>query len=239
MIDQIFARHPLHAGYWAMIAPTLYAFVIVGVSILLSEDVAEIIRMEREGAAQLAWTIYVMVNFAVLYRLMRWTERMQTGYFGGSLRVDPVWLWIAAGAAPFIMPTVHIVINAVTGLTPTEMLSIETEQRQMFSPGAAGLSMAMAVIVLAPLIEEIGFRGVALGCLLGRGAPPIVAAIATSAAFAVLHTQYTLVGMIPVFVLGLFLAWLRIASGGIAAPIVAHMAANALPIALLALNPGG
>jgi hypothetical protein len=58
-------------------------------------------------------------------------------------------------------------------------------------------------------------------------AAPWVAVSVTAAAFASTHGQYYLPGLISVFVGGLLFGWLRIISGGLAAPVLAHVAMNA------------
>lgn len=82
-------------------------------------------------------------------------------------------------------------------------------------------------VVAAPVFEEMVFRGLLLGCLLARGWNSWIAVAVTAAAFASTHGQYYLPGLISVFVGGLLFGWLRIISGGLAAPLLAHAAMNA------------
>ena len=97
--------------------------------------------------------------------------------------------------------------------------------------------MIASLVLLAPIIEEVAFRGVALSCLLGRGLPVFVSIVIQAVGFTALHLQYTPAAMFTVFVLGLFLGWLRVASKSISAPILAHMAVNLQ--AVIALGAGG
>lgn len=82
-------------------------------------------------------------------------------------------------------------------------------------------------IVTAPIFEEMAFRGLFLGCLLARGWNPWIAIGVTAAAFASIHGQYYLPGLLSVFVGGLLFGALRVLTGGLAAPIMAHMTMNA------------
>lgn len=82
-------------------------------------------------------------------------------------------------------------------------------------------------VIAAPVFEEMVFRGLLLGCLLARGWNPWIAVAVTAAAFASIHGQYYAPGLISVFVSGVLLGWLRIISGGLAAPLLAHTAMNA------------
>ena len=81
-------------------------------------------------------------------------------------------------------------------------------------------------IIMAPLVEEVAFRGVALGAFISRGMPPLLAAVFSSLAFAVIHLQYTLAGMFVVFLAGLGYAALRLFTGSLLVPILAHAFGN-------------
>ena len=98
--------------------------------------------------------------------------------------------------------------------------------------------MFASLVLLAPILEEVTFRGVALGCLLGRGVPVAAAIGIQAVGFALVHLQYTPAAMFSVFILGLFLGWLRIASKSIAVPILAHMAVNINAITALGASGG-
>ena len=82
-------------------------------------------------------------------------------------------------------------------------------------------------VFTAPVFEEMTFRGLLLGCLLARGWHPGLAVTVTAAAFASTHGQYYLPGLLSVFTAGLLFGWLRLASRGLAAPLLAHMTLNA------------
>ena len=71
---------------------------------------------------------------------------------------------------------------------------------------------AVTATVLAPLYEELVFRGVLLPALVTRFGAVAGVAI-TSALFAVAHLS--LVEFAPLFVLGIVLCWLRLKSGGL------------------------
>jgi uncharacterized protein len=85
----------------------------------------------------------------------------------------------------------------------------------------------IAVVVVAPISEEIAFRG-----FLFRGLSESPLGIAgtialTSAAWAAMHIQYDWTILIQIFIIGLVLGWLRWASGSTLLTILLHMLANA------------
>jgi len=109
---------------------------------------------------------------------------------------------------------------------------------RMFAPERLTPSLVAFAVILAPVVEEIAFRGIALGCLLARGWSPWMAAALTSAGFAAVHMQYAPIALIPVFAAGFLFAWLRIQTGSIGPSIVAHASANAVALVLFAIAEG-
>lgn len=100
--------------------------------------------------------------------------------------------------------------------------------------GAAALVMdLMTGAVIAPVAEELLFRGLVFGGLAQR-MPVAVAATVSALLFALSHG----LGVVaPIFVLGLGLAWLYRRTGTIWAPIVAHGVVNAISLSLLFALP--
>jgi membrane protease YdiL (CAAX protease family) len=125
--------------------------------------------------------------------------------------------------------------------------------------GLSAAALAVHIAVLLPLAtvlpEEVAFRGALFGLLARRGARAAV--VGSAGAFALWHgavalatvERTTLAGtpwagpavagaLALVFVGGIVLAWLRLATGALAATIAAHWSFNAtLLVALWALLP--
>jgi CAAX protease family protein len=81
--------------------------------------------------------------------------------------------------------------------------------------------------VLAPVVEELVFRGLLYGWIAGRwGGTP--ALIVSSLAFAAAHTEPA--HIILVFPLGLLFGWLRQRTDSLLPSLVAHIANNALAL---------
>ena len=96
--------------------------------------------------------------------------------------------------------------------------------------GLARIAIAAGVIVVAPVAEELLFRGVLLKGLASRFGS-CAAIWASSLLFAGTHFQA--VQFPGLLAIGLTLAWLARRTGGVAAPIWAHAAFNATTVALL------
>lgn len=82
---------------------------------------------------------------------------------------------------------------------------------------------ALLVCVVAPMVEEVLFRGVVLGRL-SRRAPLWVAALVSSVAFAATHG--TLVHMLPATLMGLTCCAAYVLTGRIGLAIAVHVAYN-------------
>jgi membrane protease YdiL (CAAX protease family) len=84
----------------------------------------------------------------------------------------------------------------------------------------------LATVVVAPVAEELLFRG-----FLHRSWAPSWLGVSgtiilTSALWAALHQQYDPIGILCIFLMGLMLGWLRQRSGSTALTIVLHALNN-------------
>jgi len=71
----------------------------------------------------------------------------------------------------------------------------------------------LAVVVVAPIAEEVAFRGFLFRGLSATWLGVAGAMVLTSAAWAAMHVQYDWVTLAQIFLIGLLLGWLRWASG--------------------------
>lgn len=117
---------------------------------------------------------------------------------------------------------------------------------------SAAYMIAIRIPVGTALVEEIAFRGVLLGSWLHVGTTQAV--VASSIAFGLWHVVPTMIlartnrlrpvvvpaGILLTTGVGLFLGWLRIETGSLAAPFLTHALFNSLGAgaALIALSTG-
>jgi len=93
----------------------------------------------------------------------------------------------------------------------------------------------LLLAVLAPLVEELVFRGLLYGWLVGRWGKT-VAWIVSSLAFAAAHTEPA--HIVLVFPLGLLFGWLRQRTDSLLPSLVAHIANNSLALVAAAYLEG-
>lgn len=84
----------------------------------------------------------------------------------------------------------------------------------------------LALIVAAPIFEELFFRGFLLSGLSATFLRPIGAIIVTSMVWAAIHMQYDLYGIFSVFVMGIVLATARLKTNSIFTTIIMHAIMN-------------
>jgi CAAX protease family protein len=84
----------------------------------------------------------------------------------------------------------------------------------------------IAVVIVAPISEEVAFRGFLFRGLSASWLGVSGTLIATSAAWTAMHVQYDAFTLAQIFLIGLLLGWIRWASGSTLLTIVLHMLAN-------------
>lgn len=95
----------------------------------------------------------------------------------------------------------------------------------------------MAAAIGAPLAEETLFRGLMYGVLRASPVGAIGGALVTALVWASVHAQYSVYGLGAIFLIGLYLAWVREKTGSIVAPILCHGVYNGMIVLALMLAP--
>jgi membrane protease YdiL (CAAX protease family) len=131
-----------------------------------------------------------------------------------------------------------IILLLITGLL--ELLLYKTFDVDIFadtaflrdgltSPVAAGT--VVIAVILAPLWEELTFRGFLVSALSKSRLGFWGAALIANVLWTSLHASYSWAGVASVFVAGLILSWLVWRTGDIKPAIVTHAAGNAFALA--------
>jgi len=137
-----------------------------------------------------------------------------------------------AGWRPIVLGSVVALVISVAvtqlGIEPEGMKQAMEIAREPAMFAASLFVMA----VLAPLVEEMVFRGLLYGWIAGRWGT-LAAWIVSSVLFAAAHVE--LAHVVLVFPLGLWFGWLRRRTDSLWPSLVAHMINNGLAIAAAAL----
>jgi len=231
-------REPFSAAFWVLCAPFLIPVIGSVVVALVWPAYFDVIGdsgASREAIGQV-WFSLVLIQFAYFTILSVWSERVGAGAFAGAMRASQNWIIAAILLGPVILLAPNLIAAGLFGGSEGWEYSGDVN-RALFAPSNWGPAYLVFALVLAPILEEVTFRGVAIGAMVTRGVPPMMAAVISTAAFTFLHLQYSVPALAVVFVAGLGFAWLRLASGSMLVPIIAHITANATISFLATLAP--
>ena len=183
------------------------------------------------GAAIYALTLLIVVGVPWLVKKSR-TTKTEIG-----LQRAPSWFDI--GIAPVAFITYLIISAAVMAVAMSTLTFIDFQQAQdtgftQISAQYETILAFLTLVVIAPIAEEIVFRGYLLGKL-RKYAPLWISILITSLLFALVHFAWN-VG-IDVFVLSIVLCLLRVWSKSLWAPILVHMIKNGVAFYFLFINP--
>jgi uncharacterized protein len=216
-------------GYWTTLGWSIVAFLVgqfVGFGVLLwlrRGDWDSILQTPFDGVLV---TIFVAlsnpVTIGVLVIAVSLTRSDLSDYF--ALK------WPAARDLTFGIAALVVLIAAGDALLYVRGRDLVTAfQLQSYTTAAAAgwlPAMLAAAILIAPAGEEAMFRG-----FLFRGwarSPRSVwpAIVVISILWAMLHIQYDWTGILQIFVIGLFLGWMRWRSGSVVLTFLLHALFN-------------
>lgn len=164
-------------------------------------------------------------------------------------------LWVAAGfrgaraetlqlAAPQTgwLTAAGLGLALAVAIAPVEILLYRLADIDLFTDGRwilEGLrtphawAVVVAAVVLAPLWEEVCFRGFLLSALAKTRLGFWPAALISSGLWTGLHAGYAWPGLASVFLAGIGLSWIMLRTGSLRAVVVAHAALNAVSLTVV------
>lgn len=190
------------------------------------------------GSLALGAIVYIvsvtLVILPFVIRRLPWAEiRKKLGIFKRFTASMIPWAFFAWGL--YFIATIFV--TGILYMLPTEGLNLTQQQDVGFSNLSGGVQYIAAfllLVVIAPLFEELLFRGFLFGRMREKSGF-FLSAILTSLTFAVLHGQWN-VG-IDVFILSLFLCYLRERFQSIWPGVLVHAFKNSLAYTLLFILP--
>ncbi|MEW6045750.1 MAG: CPBP family intramembrane glutamic endopeptidase [Bacillota bacterium] len=209
----------------------------------------------RDAQLASAWLLQGtvgVVGYAGWRRLARGDPARGDPEGGGKGAPPPgtaaAWRWVRAGLAgvPFgvVLVGAQAAVNALVGAGAqaagwgevVRRLGVEEQQSLnalvLQAEGIRFFSLVVLLVLLAPVSEELFFRGYLYGLLRGPGGmKPFPGAAVSALAFAGLHAY--VVHLPALWVVGVLLALWYERRRRLAAAIGAHVGANALTLALL------
>ncbi|MEO1966021.1 type II CAAX endopeptidase family protein [Hyphomonas sp.] len=138
---------------------------------------------------------------------------------------------LAAGAAIVTVALTTFLSGVLAAVFGSQGLSVSENFVNQLQAGSRA-ELLFTIVLVAPFAEEFIYRGLFMGVLLERGWTPLNASGLAAVIFALQHFQYGWIGILMVLVYGVVLGLLRVASGGLFLPIMAHMFINLISLAV-------
>jgi uncharacterized protein len=174
---------------------------------------------------------YVVV-LVIMYRLLR----VRTGKFWQSIQ----WNWPSSSWSGYVLggAVVFLLLASVGRLLPIpKSLPID----RFFENARQAAIMSVFAVAIAPLMEELFFRGF-LYPVLARRFGMIFSIVFTAVAFALLHgsqLQFSWAAVLIIFMVGIVLTTVRAVTRSVAASFLLHVGYNFSISAGLLLVTGG
>lgn len=183
---------------------------------------------EPTSFAQLPILVYGMVNLAVvgaIYAVMNSEQWATIALFRYPTRME-----LSAGIGA-------TVVGVVVGWPLTTLVADLFGVARYTTPSITTTSGLIAVIfgsvLIAPIVEEVLYRGLFVGVGLSRKYSPLVVGTTSLLLFAAIHVFTAgIAGVVNAFLLGSLLTWLRFRFDNLVGAWLMHLLNNALEIAV-------
>jgi membrane protease YdiL (CAAX protease family) len=216
-------------GYWATLGWSILAFLLgqfVGFGVLLwlrSGDWDSILQTPFDGVLVTIFVAFSNPATIVVLAVAVWLARSDlSDYF--ALK------WPTACDLAFGVAALAVLIaagDALLYLTGRDLVT-GFQLQSYTTAAAAGWLPAMfaATIVIAPAGEEAMFRGFLFRGWVRSRRWVWPAIVVISILWAMLHIQYDWAGVLQIFIVGLFLGWMRWRSGSLVLTFLLHALFN-------------
>lgn len=216
-------------GYWATFGWALLAFFVgqfAALAVLVWWRIGELNTLLDVPFDGIAVALFILIanpiTIAILMLAVRLARASQAEYLALAV---PQTRDLRVG----IICIVGLIAISDALLYVTRQPLVTPFQLQSYSTAAAEGWLApflIAAVIVAPASEEIIFRGFLFRgwARSDRAAWPAIVVI--SVLWAALHVQYDWTGILQIFIIGLFLGWMRWRSGSLLLTILLHALFN-------------
>lgn len=216
------------------------AAVFVGASLLASMVAANLVMsaLAEAGIFAMQWQVLgaLAVSQVVSVVLILWAAGWRGDRRGALLALGPPVQGVRAYWWAYL--AMAVLFGAISALLwfvdPKGAMGDLTVYSGLIRSDAWWLAV-LVIVVGAPVMEELMFRGFLFPAL-ARGPFGVVGAVlTTSAAWSALHAGYSVMGLLEVFAVGLYFAYVLVRTGSLRVPMFCHAAYNASALVLLLL----
>jgi membrane protease YdiL (CAAX protease family) len=228
-------------GALGVVVAASFAPMLIGLAALVAEDAGLVSAGGpplRDGIPSLAspFVLAQMIAGQLLSLAIVWAAAGRKGARAETLRLMPPQTdWLAAVGYGLLL---------IVLIGPIELLLYHLAGVPIFTDGRwilDGLgspywpAVVVAAVVLAPLWEEIAFRGFLLSALAKSRLGFWPAATLSVGLWTALHFGYSWPGLASVFLAGIGMSWIMWRTGSMRAVVVAHAVVNAFSLTVISL----
>jgi hypothetical protein len=203
-------------GYWATFGWSVLAFIVgqfLALAVLVwwrINDLDSILTTPFDGKSV---TLFIVISnplmIAVLAGAVRLARARQAAYLALVLpRARDVGICILCLIGLVIISDLALYLSGRDLVTPFQTQSYASAAAEGWLP-----ALLAAAILIAPAGEEIMFRGFVFRGWARSDRALWPAIVVISLLWAALHIQYDWTGVLQIFIIGLFLGWMRWRSG--------------------------
>jgi hypothetical protein len=219
-----------------IVGTTVGASFVLGMSVILAAKLIFLRGLDWAKLAGIPELILVaqLLTYIVVFAVMYWMVATRTGNFWKSIRWEwprSWWMFLSGGAG------LYIVLAGLGQLLPIpKHLPID----RFFDSAREATLMSVFAVTVAPLMEELFFRGF-LYPVLARKWGMTGSILLTGAAFGILHgaqLKYSWAVLI-IFLVGIALTTVRAVTKSVAASFMMHVGYNGTLSLLIYFVTGG
>jgi uncharacterized protein len=216
-------------GYWATAAWAVVAFIVgqfVALAVIVfwrSGQLAAVLDTPYDG---ILVTLFIFISnpisIAILWLAVWLAKSNAADYFAlhWPNRRDVI-LGLVVLVGVIALSDALLYLSGRALVTPFQLQSYTTARAEGWLP-----AMLFAAIIVAPAGEELMFRGFLFRGFVRSERTVWPAIVVISLFWAALHIQYDWTGILQIFVIGLFLGWMRWRSGSTLLTFLLHTLFN-------------
>ena len=212
-------------GYWTTLGWALLAFVagqFAALAILLCSRLSDLNSVLTKPFDGTMVTLFIVlsnpITIAVIALAVRIAHAQQAEYLALTLpAARDVWLGLICLLGVIAIGDAALYFGGYPLVTPFQTQSYTTAAAQGWLA-----ALWLAAVIVAPAGEEILFRGFLFRGWARSRRTVWPAIVVISILWAALHVQYDWTGILQIFIIGLFLGWMRWRSGSTLLTFLLH-----------------
>jgi membrane protease YdiL (CAAX protease family) len=221
--------------WWEALAVMVIAFVLSSALVLL---VTTALPAPAALTVSLPALFVVLVVVTLAYVGLRYPRALALlfGRRRPTLRDAAVGLGLGVACFLVINLVLGVALQTLMRLTGVELPELQAELRRLALNADTAPILFVSAVILAPIAEELFFRGMLFQSLRTRLGVPL-SMVLSAVAFSLAHAEATVLatGLVvaTIFPLGLFLAWILARRETLLVPMVVHGVFNLLGVLVL------